>query len=81
MVSLLLVVVGPWLLLAAPAGASTRGQGTMLVKDTADCSGSGNVSTVTLPFSLMFTGFDPYDTGTVFGLHAAAAASSSRRPP
>ena len=50
---------------AAPAGASSRGQGTMLVYDSTTCSGTGNSSSVTLPFSLLFTGFDPGATGTV----------------
>lgn len=50
---------------AAPAGASARGQGTMLVHDNTVCAGTGNASSVTLPFSLLFTGFDPDATGTV----------------
>jgi hypothetical protein len=39
--------------------------GTMKVHDTADCSGKGNDPKVTIPFSLEFTGFAPYTTGTV----------------
>lgn len=49
---------------AAPAQAA-RGQGTMLVYDNTTCAGTGNASSVTLPFSLLFTGFEPGATGTV----------------
>lgn len=49
---------------AAPAQAA-RGQGTMLVFDNTTCAGTGNSSSVTLPFSLLFTGFEPGATGTV----------------
>ena len=42
-----------------------RGEGTMQVRQSEDCSGSGNDSTVTIPFSLFFVGFEPFDTGTV----------------
>jgi hypothetical protein len=52
---------------AIPAGAapSVRGQGTLIVRDTPDCSGTGNASTVVVPFSLFFTGFEPFSQGTV----------------
>lgn len=49
---------------AAPAQAA-RGQGTMLVFDNTTCVGTGNASSVTLPFSLLFTGFEPGASGTV----------------
>jgi len=61
------VLVGLMCVLAvglAPT-AAFAGSGTMLVKDADDCSGNGNSSTVTIPFSLYFTGFDPFTTGTV----------------
>jgi len=37
----------------------------MQVHDTANCSGNGNDSTVSVPFSVLFTGFAPGATGTV----------------
>jgi hypothetical protein len=61
----LAVVVLSTGVLAAPADASSRGRGTMLVYDNTTCAGTGNASTVTLPFSLLFTGFEPDVTGTV----------------
>ncbi len=42
-----------------------RGEGTMLVRQSDDCSGSGSDSTVTIPFSLFFVGFEPKETGTI----------------
>ena len=52
--------IGSGAALAAP-----RGEGTMLVRQSDDCSGTGNDSSVSLPFSLLFTGFAPDTTGTV----------------
>ncbi len=37
----------------------------MLVRQSTDCSGNGNSSSVTVPFSIYFTGFEPFATGTV----------------
>ena len=59
----LIVAIGG--LSPALAAAETRGQGTMLVRQTLDCSGTGNASTVHVPFSVLFTGFAPNETGTV----------------
>jgi len=54
--------------LAVPGVAlALRGEGTMQVRQTEDCSGNGNLSVVSLPFSLFFDGFAPHDTGTVTG--------------
>jgi LPXTG-motif cell wall-anchored protein len=50
---------------AGAAVAAPRGEGTMLVKDSDDCSGTGSVAKVAMPFSLEFTGFAPFDTGLV----------------
>jgi hypothetical protein len=47
------------------AKATTRDEGTMLVYQSADCSGTGNDPSVSVPFSLLFTGFPPDVTGTV----------------
>ena len=57
----LVAVVGT----STTAAAVPRGRGTMLVRQSTDCSGNGNVSTVALPFSVLFTGFTPGDTGIV----------------
>ena len=37
----------------------------MLVRQSTDCSGSGNASTVYFPFCVLFTGFEPGETGEV----------------
>ena len=60
----LLLITASW---AVSPGLATalRGEGTMQVRQSQDCSGSGSDSTVTIPFSLFFVGFEPYDTGTV----------------
>jgi len=50
---------------AGTAQGAARGQGTMLVYDNTTCEGTGNASVVTLPFSLLFTGFEPGASGTV----------------
>ena len=47
------------------ASAAPRGEGTMLVRQSVDCSGNGNDSSVSVPFSLLFTGFAPGAEGTV----------------
>jgi len=49
----------------APASAQSRGQGTVLVHQDIHCGGSGNSSTVYMPFALHFTRFPPNATGTV----------------
>jgi hypothetical protein len=49
----------------APASAQSRGQGTVLVHQDIHCGGSGNSSTVYMPFALYFTGFPHNATGTV----------------
>ena len=45
--------------------AASRGEGTMQVHRSEDCSGNGNASVVSLPFSALFTGFPPDATGPV----------------
>ena len=52
--------VGSGAALAAP-----RGEGTMLVRQSENCSGTGDDAFVSVPFSLWFTGFAPNATGTV----------------
>ncbi len=47
------------------ASAQIRGEGTMLVRQSTDCSGTGTASTVYFPFSALFTGFEPGETGEV----------------
>jgi LPXTG-motif cell wall-anchored protein len=50
---------------SAPASAALRGEGTLHIHDSEDCTGPGEDSTVTVPFSGLFTGFAPNTTGTV----------------
>ena len=50
---------------ASSASAQIRGEGTMLVRQSTDCSGTGTTSTVYFPFSVLFTGFEPGETGEV----------------
>ena len=47
------------------ASAQIRGEGTMLVRQSTDCSGTGTASTVYFPFTALFTGFEPGETGEV----------------
>jgi hypothetical protein len=63
MATVLIMTVG--VISSSVATADLRGQGTMLVRQSEDCSGTGTASVVSLPFSLLFTGFDPDATGTV----------------
>lgn len=65
MLAAVILACAALLLPAAPAMASARGQGTMLVSDGISCQGAGNDSAVTIPFSLWFTGFAAGATGTV----------------
>lgn len=58
-------LVAGGLLTALSAAAQPRGEGTMLVRQAIDCSGTGTTSTVSLPFGLLFEGFEPLQTGTV----------------
>jgi hypothetical protein len=52
--------------LTAPAAqAQVRGQGTLLIKQSTDCSGNGESAQVYFPFSALFTGFEPNESGTV----------------
>ena len=61
------------------ASAQPRGQGTMLVRQSTDCSGSGNASTVSVPFSVLFTGFAPNATGTVVAYTQPGGVEVGRR--
>ena len=45
--------------------AAPRGEGTMLVRQSEHCAGTGDDAFVSLPFSLLFTGFAPHAEGTV----------------
>ena len=47
------------------ASAQERGKETILVRQSTDCSGTGTASTVYFPFSALFTGFEPGETGEV----------------
>src|SRR5262245_6197095 len=51
--------------MSATATAAPRGQGTMLVRQSTGGSGPGSDATVSVPFSVLFTGFAPFAHGTV----------------
>ena len=61
--TLLITMIGgfsPGVAMAAP-----RGEGTMQVRQSENCSGTGDDAFVSVPFSLWFTGFTPGAEGTV----------------
>jgi len=60
-----ILAVGAAVLVGGAAQAAPKGAGTMLVRQDVHCGGTGNASSVYLPFALYFTGFAPNTVGTV----------------
>ena len=60
-----LLAVAALVLVAGPGLAAPKGSGTMLVRQDVHCGGTGNASSVYLPFALYFAGFAPNAVGTV----------------